>query len=264
MKPDHWIDHERIIDQQLELQVEISFQRHQDFMLRHGLAKCHSILDIGTGNGLFLHQLATAHPEMKFFGVDNKLHMIDRAAKQKAPNIEWILADIADPETLPHLSQIDGILMRYLVLHLPNVQHTLSDLARRMKKGSRLWIFDLELDHFKCKPSHRGFDLLKNLVERFCEKYSMDSRAGSHMPRLLQNARWLLEAREIEPFTNQDTDKELFQKFIYREAMLYNYFLEESPDSHDMKIISDFIDNQAASNDYRVQYGMVMLAAYTG
>ena len=47
MEQDHWTELEKAIRAQLELQVRLSLDRHHKFMLKHGLAKCKPVVDIG-------------------------------------------------------------------------------------------------------------------------------------------------------------------------------------------------------------------------
>jgi len=61
-----WIELESATRDQLELQVELSLDRHHQLMLKHGLAKCKYAVDIGTGNGLFLGRVAQRHPTIHF------------------------------------------------------------------------------------------------------------------------------------------------------------------------------------------------------
>lgn len=230
-------------------------------MVKHGLPDCKNVLDIGTGNGYFLSRVADNNRGIKFYGIDNKPHMISAAMKSDACNIEWKTGDIHDFTTLPSLSIMDGILMRYFVLHLPDVKASLAKIGEHVKAGTVLWIFDLDLNQFLCDPPQKAFDSIRDLVRRFCDHYSIDSKAASLLPDLLKSAGFQLLEKEVEPFSNRKVKKELFQKFLSQEVYLYSNFLEESQDSSEMKTIRNFIQHQAISDDYMVRYGMVMIAA---
>jgi len=222
-----------------------------------------SIWERGTGNGEFLSRLAAHHPEINFFGVDDKPHMIKQAGKRQISNVSWSMGDANQLDSIPMIKKADGILMRYFILHLPNMKKVLADMAKLAKKGATLWIFDLDLDHFFCNPPHPSFDMIKSLLERFCERYSMDTRAGSLLPPLLEEAGFTLMEKEIEPFTNRELDQLLFQRFVSGEVTLYHRFLDGKPDSGDFREMNRFIREEMGS-DRLVQYGMVMISARAG
>jgi len=261
MNSEPWLSLEEVINDQLKLQVDISYSRHYSFMLKHGLSVCRNVLDMGTGNGSFLSRVPSQNRDIKFYGIDNQAHMISAAMKWDAANIEWHTGDIHDFATIPSLSSMDGILMRYFVLHLPDVRKILTKIGEHVRKGTFLWIFDLDLNQFICEPRQKAFDLIKNLVQRFCDHYSIDSNAASLLPDMLNSAGFDLLEEEVEPFTNRNVEKNLFQKFLSQEVYLYSNFLGERQDTDEMETIRHFIREQAVSDDYMVRYGMVMIGA---
>jgi hypothetical protein len=66
MSCDLWIKWADVIRAQHELQVKLSLERHHAFMLQHGLASCENVMDIGTGDGLFLEKLPKCIPRSSF------------------------------------------------------------------------------------------------------------------------------------------------------------------------------------------------------
>jgi len=256
-----WKNIEKLINDQLKLQVEISFNKHYSFMFKHGLSECKNVLDIGTGSGDFLKALAMSQPRIKFFGLDNKQHMIEAAKTKKIKNVEWCIADINHFESLPQLGKVDGILMRYFILHLPNIKEALAKIADSIKRGSCLWIIDLDLDCFSCEPAHGAFRLMHDLVERFCDKFSVDTKAATQLPSLLEKSGFEVNERVIAPFTNFEGDKNLFKRFLKNEVEIYGRFLEEDFNTKEMQTIFDFIENEAVNDQYKVKYGMTMIAA---
>jgi ubiquinone/menaquinone biosynthesis C-methylase UbiE len=260
-EPDLWRKDQQLIDEQFDLQVRISYALHHAFMQKHGLAECHEVLDLGTGNGCFLSKIANDHPKIHFYGVDNKPIYIDEAMKSVANNVDWIVGDVNELEQLPISTSIDGILMRYFILHLPNIKEVLSQVSRIIRSGTALWIFDLDLDRFYCSPQHRGFDLIKDLVKRYCAMNSIDTDAATRMPDLLTETGFDLMEEETEPFSNKDIETELFIQFLSREVYLYNELLVDRLNSQDAEVIRDFIQNEVSNEECTVRYGMVMMAA---
>jgi SAM-dependent methyltransferase len=259
MEHNLWEELEKLIDDQLDLQVNISFDRHYSFMNENGLDRSHKVIDLGTGDGLFLEKVARKCPEKTFYGVDNQPVMIERANQRDTMNVKWIVGDINEPDTLPDLREIDGILMRYLALHLSHLEKNLRDLSASIRPSTNIWIFDVDLNHFTCNPPHHGFDLIRELLEKFCDVHSIDSKAGTKIPPLLKKTGFELITVEVEPFNNQVIELKLFKKFILQEAILYHHFLYNTCESEEISEISNFV-NKIIDKDQRfIQYGMVMI-----
>jgi ubiquinone/menaquinone biosynthesis C-methylase UbiE len=261
MHQNPWLESERMIDDQLRLQVDISFERHHDFMLKFDLCDCRMVWDLGTGNGLFLSRLAANHPDIRFVGVDDKPHLIERAKSYPLQNIKWTTGNAANPKVLVDLGTADGIIMRYFILHLPNMKSVLSLLSETVQEGTILWIFDLDLASFRCDPPHPTFDRIRNLVEQFCERFSDDTQAASRLPEALEATGFRLTGREVEPFTNHDVDSERFQRFLSQEATLYHAFLGGKPGDENLTEMLRFIREDVPTKQHMVRYGMVMVAA---
>ncbi|MEW5735216.1 MAG: methyltransferase domain-containing protein [Thermodesulfobacteriota bacterium] len=256
-----WLDMEGAIKDQLALQVDLSFDRHHAFLLAHGLEQCRHVFDLGTGNGLFLARLARAHPAVFFHGIDDKPHMIAAARGRNAPNAEWVLADALAPGVCELLRDAGAILMRYFLLHLPNTRDALCRILARTKPGTRLWAFDLDVDHSKCEPPHEAFTAFTDLVKRFCEKNAVEIRTFAKLPPILEDLGWEVDCVSVEPFNNREVDAEKFARYLLREAALYHYFLHGTPGDEALRPLRDFLHDVMDRAGFWVQYGMVMVSA---
>lgn len=261
MNQNIWIELEQTIEDQLKLQVDLSLERHHNFMLKHGLSDCQKVMDIGTGNGLFISKVAEEHPQIQFHGIDNKPHMVEKAKSRNLPNCSWSLGDALDQNTRIALSTINGILMRYFVLHMPNTREAFLQICKTVQNGTKLWIFDLDLDHYICKPDQPEFILIRDIVETFCDQHSVEIRVGTKLPPILEEVGFKVTDIEFEPFNNQEIDHQRFAEYVFREASLYNHFLGNDPDSEEMERIENFLFNVMDQNKHFVQYGMVMISA---
>ncbi|OFZ13973.1 MAG: hypothetical protein A2Z20_10075 [Bdellovibrionales bacterium RBG_16_40_8] len=134
---DIWIDLDPVIEDQLNLQVTIAYDRHHQFMRETRFDDCKQVLDIGTGNGLFLRRLAGDHPDKSFVGVDKRQHFLDRCNLTPMKNISFCLADVQDAQAIK-LSDFDGVLMRYFLLHVSNARDILKNLKSKLKKGAHI------------------------------------------------------------------------------------------------------------------------------
>lgn len=117
--------------------------------MRHGLAeRCHdllrqklltlgnavsSVLEVGTGTGRMLAELAAAFPDKQFLGIDVEPRMIAYAqAKYRRPNLTYRLSDLADGAALPRCQFVYSI---DLIHHLHDPLTCFQNLRRAMAPG---------------------------------------------------------------------------------------------------------------------------------
>jgi SAM-dependent methyltransferase len=256
-----WANLDDAIQKQLSLQVDLSLQRHHDFMVRHGLDLCRDVVDLGTGSGKFLGEIAKRHPATRFHGVDNKRYMVQDAEAIRLSNVEWVCADALDGQTAGLLSRTDGVLMRYFVLHLPDTASSLRKILSATRPATRLWVFDLDIAHCECVPAARAFSGFVGLVKRFCDRNGVEIRTGAFLPPILDACGFEVAEVAIEPFNNREVDSARFTEYILREAFLYHSLLQGTSDTKELAPLREFLNKKVKDASQFIQYGMVMVAA---
>jgi SAM-dependent methyltransferase len=252
---------DREVQQQLSLQVDLSFQRHHDFMIEHGLERCRDVVDIGTGSGRFLACVASRHPSIEFHGIDDQSRMVRSAATFDLPNIEWSHVNAFDSHATNLLSAADGVLMRNVILHLPNTSSSLHQILQATRAGTRVWIFDVDLDHCRCVPDSAAFQYFLTLVRKFSERNGVEIRTGARLPPMLTANRYDVAGIVIEPFNNREIAGTRFAEYLLREASLYHYALYGTPGTTELFPLREFLFRKAGDGSQFMQYGMVMVAA---
>ncbi|MEV4713913.1 class I SAM-dependent methyltransferase [Micromonospora sp. NPDC049374] len=118
------------------------------------------ILDIGTGPGRLLHELADRRPDLTLTGVDPSPHMI-QVAEQAATSrslghrVRFQIADVAD---LPHPDGSVEVVVSTLSLHhWPDLAAAATELARVLRPGGRLMIYD-----FRFAPLDQALTVLRS------------------------------------------------------------------------------------------------------
>lgn len=258
-----WTDLAELIEDQLNLQVKMQFKHHHQFMMNNGLGECHSVMDIGTGNGAFLAALAKKHPDISFIGVDDKEYMIDEASKAGIRNVKCHIGDLSQPKTIPEIDNADGILMRYVLLHLQDASSAIHKLYSALNDNARLWIIDLDLEHYQCKPENEAFELIKDLVRKFCDAHGKDCNIGSKLVGLLRKAGFTSIEQETEPLNTETVDIAILQKFIRQEVIGYNAALQNILTNAEQDKIMSFIDNLPSSGTF-LNYGVTLVSAAKG
>lgn len=256
-----WIEMETVVRDQLVLQVELSLNRHHEFMLSHGLAECQDVTDIGTGNGLFLSRIAAQHPSTWFHGIDNQPQMVEEAKTHLPQNIDWLVADALGHQTKQLLDTTDGIIMRYFLLHLSNTESSLRQILGNVRSGTRLWIIDLDPDFCRCEPLDEAFHAFTELVRTFCKRNAVEIRLGTVSSSILKSCGFHVEDIVVEPFNNREIDLRRFSEFLFREASLYHYSLYGTLGEDELKPLRDFLRGRMTRNSHFVQYGMIMVSA---
>lgn len=258
---DAWKDIDSIVEDQLALQIEIAFDRHHAFLVDNGLPSCKQVVDLGTGNGMFLNRLAKHHPDLQFIGIDKRSHLLDRGKSHSPQNIKWELLDAISDNYSDIISKTDGVLMRYLLLHVPNARELLSIWKSHLKPGSKIWVIDVDLSHFQCIPEHPTFYLLKNLVGDFCSQHSIDTFAGQKLGEIFHELGFKNVLHCSDHFTSKNVRKDLFIKFLTQEALLYGHLLGLNSDDEKIKTIINFLNNDLDTGKVDIDYGMILWSA---
>lgn len=256
-----WRDMDAEIQRQLSLQVELSLDRHDAFLGEHGIDDCRSVVDIGTGSGQFLNEIAVRHPAVHFVGIDNKAHMLDAARKHPATTIDWVLADALDGTTARAVASADGILMRYCILHLHDTHSALKKLLHSARPGTRLWVIDLDIDNNICVPSDQAYSDFVDLVRCFCDENQVEIHTGARLPGLLEASGFHTDAVCTEPFNSKQIEPATLVSYLMREACLYHYHLKGTTGTAELAPLRDALESRARDPDGFVQYGMTMLSA---
>lgn len=257
---DIWIDLEELVEEQLNLQVKIQFDHHHGFMLKNGLDSCQNVIDLGTGNGAFLSALARKHPHTSFTGIDAHENMLDRARRKKLDNVRWCLGDVNDFETVPDIKNADGVLMRYLLLHLKDTSTVIANLYNALSDGTRLWIIDLDIEHFHCDPPHEAFELIKRLVKQYFDKHGKDSNVGSKLRSMLEGVGFHTINLETEELNTESVGIDVLQRFLMHEVIAYRHVLPNALSDEEFAMIQKFIEDLSLQ-DVFINYGVTMVSA---
>jgi ubiquinone/menaquinone biosynthesis C-methylase UbiE len=100
-----------------------------------------TVLDLGTGPGLFLRALVQRYPEMTAYGVECAPYMLD-AVESLPNNAKIITADLHDPHLpLPEAS-VDAAVASVVLHEMHQPVKTLLEIQRCLKPGGVFYILD--------------------------------------------------------------------------------------------------------------------------
>jgi ubiquinone/menaquinone biosynthesis C-methylase UbiE len=108
-----------------------------------------AVLDVGTGPGVLLVELASRRPDLQLTGVDLSADMITAATRNLEPFGERARARVGDVTNLPFPeSSFDLIVSSLSLHHWDHPAAAVPELARILRPGGRVYIYDFPFAPF--------------------------------------------------------------------------------------------------------------------
>jgi SAM-dependent methyltransferase len=104
------------------------------------------VLDVGTGPGRLLVELAQRRPDAQVVGIDPSADMVERAERRArgAGLSGRVQAQVAAAEDLPFPdNSFDTVVSSLSAHHWADVPRAVAEQARVLRAGGRLWVVDL-------------------------------------------------------------------------------------------------------------------------
>jgi len=108
-----------------------------------------AVLDVGTGPGVLLVELATRRTDLRLSGVDLSADMITAATRNLAPYGERASATVGDVTRLPFPDDsFDLVVSSFSLHHWDHPEAAVPELARVLRPGGRVHIYDFPFGPF--------------------------------------------------------------------------------------------------------------------
>ncbi len=108
-----------------------------------------TVLDIGTGPGVLLTELATHRPDLTVIGVDLSADMVAAAARNLAPFSARASIEQADAAELPFPDgSVDVVVSSLSLHHWDRPREAIGELRRVLRPGGQLRIYDFPFAPF--------------------------------------------------------------------------------------------------------------------
>jgi ubiquinone/menaquinone biosynthesis C-methylase UbiE len=102
-----------------------------------------AVLDVGTGPGVLLVELAARRPDLRLTGIDLSADMVAAATRNLEPLGEGADARIGDVTSLPFPDRSFDVIVSSLSLHhWEHPEAAVPELARTLRPGGRIHIYD--------------------------------------------------------------------------------------------------------------------------
>jgi ubiquinone/menaquinone biosynthesis C-methylase UbiE len=119
-----------------------------------------SVLDVGTGPGMFLVELAKRRPDLRLTGVDPSADMVGAAQRNLVPFGDRASVRAGDAARLPFPDGTFDLVVSSISLHhWDDVASAVPELARVLRPGGRVHIYDFPsapLDEFAAAARARS------------------------------------------------------------------------------------------------------------
>jgi ubiquinone/menaquinone biosynthesis C-methylase UbiE len=108
-----------------------------------------AVLDVGTGPGVLLVELAARRPDLRLTGIDLSADMIAAATRNLHPFAERASARVGDVTSLPFPDRSFDLIVSSLSLHhWDHPEAAVPELARVLRPGGRVHIYDFPFAPF--------------------------------------------------------------------------------------------------------------------
>jgi ubiquinone/menaquinone biosynthesis C-methylase UbiE len=109
-----------------------------------------AVLDVGTGPGVLLVELAGRRPDLRLTGVDLSADMITAATRNLSPFADRAAARVGSATDLPFPDRSFDLVVSSLSLHhWDDPEAAVPELARVLRPGGQLCIYDLRFAPFE-------------------------------------------------------------------------------------------------------------------
>jgi ubiquinone/menaquinone biosynthesis C-methylase UbiE len=108
-----------------------------------------AVLDVGTGPGVLLVELAARRPDLRLTGVDLSADMVAAATRNLAPFGERARTRVGDVTSLPFPDRSFDLIVSSLSLHhWDHPEAAAPELARILRPGGQVYIYDFPFAPF--------------------------------------------------------------------------------------------------------------------
>jgi len=108
-----------------------------------------AVLDVGTGPGVLLVELAARRPDLRLTGVDLSADMVAAATRNLKPFGERARARVGDVTSLPLPDRSFDLIVSSLSLHhWDHPEDAVPELARVLRPGGRIHVYDFPFAPF--------------------------------------------------------------------------------------------------------------------
>ena len=142
------------------------------------------VLDVGCGMGADVFEIAPlVGSNGHVTGVDMSAAMIEEARRRAEGRGLPVSFEIGDSQALRFAAgTFDAVRTERMLMHVPDAELALSEMARVLKSGGRMSVFDFDWETQFCDSPHK--QTTRKITQSFCDGLK-NGWIGRKLPRLL-------------------------------------------------------------------------------
>lgn len=145
-------------------------------------------LDVGCGMGSDVFELATrVGPDGHVTGIDLSASLIEEARRRAEGQNLPVTFDTGDVQELRFEDgAFDAVRTERLLMHVPDAARSVAEMARVLRPGGRMAVFDFDWETQFCDSRYR--EVTRKITRSFCDGFK-HGWIGRELPRLFQKNR---------------------------------------------------------------------------
>ena len=143
------------------------------------------VLDVGCGMGEDVFDLATRVGKTGHVtGVDLSVSLIEEARRRADGRKLPVSFEVGDSQALRFEERVfDAVRTERMLMHVPDANQALAEMARVLRPGGRMAVFDIDWDTQFCDSPHR--DVTRKVARSFCDGIK-HGWIGRSLPRMFK------------------------------------------------------------------------------
>ena len=127
----------------LKGQTDLYFDQEAEWLSqKDGWIRAQNILELGSGNGVYLSRLSETFKEKTFFGIEKQASFVEQSNAQFGRSGLTFTEGDAEIEYESYRNQFDAVLYRFTLQHLKNPKLSLELAHQYLKKEGYVFIID--------------------------------------------------------------------------------------------------------------------------
>lgn len=254
------------LSERLKLQVDNTIERELPAILRMGLKEAKTVLDLGTGNGYFLNQLAKKFPDKRFAGLEANEALVKTASEDATA---FDLSNIAFHARRCPWTECKGkydlILMRLALYCMSERMEVLKWARGLLAPKGYLCVADVDDGWIFVDPPDPRHDRLFEAVHQTMKKSGSDRLVGRKIPSLLHQAGFTnirVEMHDAE--SSWAMGHNIFCDYTHDAARLINFMMGESFSAEDLANFEKFLEDFRKNPDATAFVPMIVASGQNG
>lgn len=234
----------------LTYQVEINRNIEIPLVNNEYIMEADEILDVGCGNGYFISQLASIHPQKKFVAIDEDSSMIDYAKTDN--HLDNILYYNVSYNDFNYEKLFDVIIVRLVVHIVDDHKKFFAWIHNHLSIGGALIIIDADDENYSVYPELPYFSSMEKKTNDTINKIGMRDTKAIVRKELIESG------FNEDRFFTYSPNSILVDKALFYRYMIYVVRIEKGNEMPEeaYKELYEWYENENSFIQYGLYFGL--------